>query len=337
MRETSLTDIDLAEAVVADTVPRASTASQRATKRFWLSDFAWRDGGFVVRKTGVRLHIGAALINEIWHWAIYLVVLNCMAAVTYLQRRRRLCIWFAPDQPRPWYLLRGAAMWSGIDLADQEKDADAAAYFDDSTTGTPPPTSCPRRLNHACTDISKSHVAAVFAEIFGYPLSVDPTKICGEIVEKPETNGVHGGRIVMAPLLPRPGFTYQRIIDTRDDNGCCRDLRTPMAGGAPVVVWVKVKTAEGRFSIHNRSAWLADPSDIYSAEERRLIGAFAQRMGLDWGGLDILRDRGNGRIYIVDVNKTDLGPVIALSWRDKLISMHRLGNALRTLVTAEVV
>lgn len=336
MHETSLTDIDLAEPAVADTVPRARMAGQLAKKRFWLSDFAWHDGCLVIRKTGVRLHITAALLHEMCQWAIYLVVLNCMAAGTYLQRRRRLRIWFAPDQPRPWYLLRGAAMWSGIDLTDQENDADAAVYFDDSTTGAPPATSCPRRLNHACTDISKSHVAAVFAEIFGYPLSVDPMAVRGEIVEKPEKNGVHGGRIVMAPLLPRPGFTYQRIIDTRDDNGCCRDLRTPMAGGAPVVVWVKVKTAEGRFSIHNRSAWLADPAEIYSAEERRLIGAFAQRMGLDWGGLDILRDRGDGRIYIVDVNKTDLGPVIALPWRDKLISMHRLGNALRALVTAEV-
>ncbi len=228
-------------------------------------------------------------------------------------------------------------MWSGIDVADKPEDADAAIYFDDSTTGAAPAISCARRLNHACTDISKSHVAAVFAEVFGYSLTVDPMAVHGEIVEKPEKNGVHGGRIVMAPLTPRPGFTYQRVVDTRDDEGCCRDLRTPVAGGVPVVVWIKVKTAEGRFSIVNRSARLADPADIYSPEELRLIGAFADRMGLDWGGLDILRDRGDGRIYIVDVNKTDLGPVIALPWRDKFVSMTRLGRALRALVTGETV
>ena len=47
-------------------------------------------------------------------------------------------------------------------------------------------------------------------------------------------------------------------------------------------------------------------------------------MGLDWGGFDILRDRADGQNYIVDVNKTDLEPVIALCWADKLRSMHRL-------------
>ena len=63
------------------------------------------------------------------------------------------------------------------------------------------------------------------------------------------------------------------------------------------------------------------------------IEAFTRRMGLDWGGLDILRDRDDGRLYIVDVNKTDLGPVISLSWRDKVRSMRRLAIALEALVT----
>ena len=55
-------------------------------------------------------------------------------------------------------------------------------------------------------------------------------------------------------------------------------------------------------------------------------------MGLDWGGFDILRDRADGQNYIVDVNKTDLEPVIALCWADKLRSMHRLSQALSALV-----
>ena len=56
-------------------------------------------------------------------------------------------------------------------------------------------------------------------------------------------------------------------------------------------------------------------------------------MGLDWGGLDVLRDRADGRIYVVDVNKTDVGPVIALSWTDKMRSMRLLGQAMDRLVT----
>ncbi|MGA9659505.1 MAG: hypothetical protein WBQ60_10445, partial [Asticcacaulis sp.] len=173
----------------------------------------------------------------------------------------------------------------------------------------------------------------IFEEVFGYPLALDPEQTTGEIVEKPETNGVHGGRVVIAPCPAQPGMVYQHLIDTRDEDGCCRDLRTPCAGAEPVLVWVKVKTPQGRFSIHNRRAYLARVSDIFSQHERMLIRQFALKMGLDWGGLDILRDRHNGRIYIVDVNKTDLGPLIALSWRDKIASMNKLGQALRQLVT----
>jgi hypothetical protein len=57
-------------------------------------------------------------------------------------------------------------------------------------------------------------------------------------------------------------------------------------------------------------------------------------MGLDWGGLDILRDRHDGRLYVVDVNKTDVGPLIAPSWPDKLRSMRRLADALVRLLDA---
>ena len=71
---------------------------------------------------------------------------------------------------------------------------------------------------------------------------------------------------------------------------------------------------------------------VFSADELAMIARFNARMGLDWGGLDILRDRADGRIYIVDVNKTDLGPVIALSWSDKARCMGRLGRALNALI-----
>ena len=113
------------------------------------------------------------------------------------------------------------------------------------------------------------------------------------------------------------------------------DLRTPCVGGAPTVVWEKTKPEAKRFAIHNSRAVLRDPSDVYSAEEIEQIRRFTARIGLDWGGLDILRDRHDGRIYIVDVNKTDLGPVIALSWPDKIRSMNRLSRALDAMVRAE--
>lgn len=321
--------MSLVQIALKDTTP----AEPIARPKGWLSDFEWRDGRIVIRKTGIAVRLDHHVLHEIFNWAVYLALLHIVSFATHLSGRPRPRLWFAPDRPRPWYLVRGAAMWSGIDLVERASHADAAIYFDDSTIGNAPASLAAKRFNHGCTDISKSHVARVFEEVFGYPLTVDPMLATGEIVEKPETNGVHGGRIVMAPCLPRPGFVYQRLIDTRDADDCCHDLRTPCAGGEAVLVWIKVKTPEGRFSIHNRRAMLAEVADIYTPQEQSLIRQFTARMGLDWGGLDILRDCNDGRIYIVDVNKTDLGPLIALSWRDKIRSMNRLSSALRHLVS----
>lgn len=47
---------------------------------------------------------------------------------------------------------------------------------------------------------------------------------------------------------------------------------------------------------------------MLSKEEQTRIARFAAAMRLDFKGLDVLRDRGDGRIYIVDANKTDTGP-----------------------------
>ncbi len=322
----------VAEESAAELAVTAPIARDVAPRQSWINDFFWADGRLQVRKTGVKLVVSRAVIAEIASWAVYLSVLAVATALARSKARPKLAIGFVPDRPRRWYLVRGALMWAGLDLAEHPAQADAVFYFDDTTTGAPPPSLVTQRFNFGCIDISKSHVAKVFEEVFGYALAVDPMAVSGEIVEKPEKNGVHGGRIVTAPLPARPGFAYQRVVDTRDGDGCCQDLRTPCVGTEPVVVWVKTKTPEGRFSINNRSARLADPAEVFSVEERRLIREFNTRMGLDWGGLDILRDRNDGRIYIVDVNKTDVGPVIALSWRDKIASMSRLATALRRLV-----
>ena len=297
---------------------------------------AWADGGLRVAKTGVRLAIGFPLIWEALHWAAYLPVLGVVAMVARLHRLRvPVRIYYTPDRAGPWYLLRGAALWAGFGAARTPDKADAAFYFDDTTQGSPPSTNGLRLFNGACTNISKSHVAAVFAEVFGYPLQLDPRHAFGPIVEKAEKNGVHDGRIVEAPVAPRLGYVYQRLVDTTGPDGLVHDLRTPTVGGKPIMVWEKTKPADKRFAIHNSRAVLRDPALIYSSGELERIAAFTARMGLDWGGLDILRDRKDGRIYIVDVNKTDLGPVIALGWGDKLRSMHRLARALSHLVGAE--
>jgi hypothetical protein len=57
-------------------------------------------------------------------------------------------------------------------------------------------------------------------------------------------------------------------------------------------------------------------------------------MQLDWGGLDVLRERESGRLYVVDVNKTDTGPAVVLSWRDRARATTLLSDALREMISA---
>lgn len=297
----------------------------------WSSDFAFSNGRLLVLKTGARLPFSRALVGEALSWAPYYLAVRLAAAWARATRPDAPRVWFTPDTPRPWYMVWTAAAWAGIRVARLPAEADAAFFFDDATWSASPAGGPALRFNHHCTDVSKSHVAAVFEQAFGYPLTVDPARWAGPAVEKSEGNGLHDGRVVACPRPQRAGRTYQRLIDTVDD-GWAHDLRTSCVGGRPIVVFHKRKPPDRRFGIHNADVRLREPEGVFSADEIAAIGRFCAALGLDWGGLDILRDRADGRIYIVDANKTDMGPAIALPWLQKLQATRRLADALLTMI-----
>lgn len=297
----------------------------------WISDFSVRGRDVRVKKTGAVIRLDRALASEAANWFGLYLAIRGKALLNRLAPPGP-AVWFAPDRPRPWYLVWAAAAWNGVRIARSPEEATASFYFEDSTQAAPPVPRHSRAFNFACDDIAKSRVAEVFEQVFGYPLSLDPETGVGLAVEKGEGNGVHDGRIVQLPVRRRPGRTYQRLIDNIED-GLAVDLRTPFVGGEPVVVFLKRRPAEDRFANHNSSVGMARPQDVFAPEEIERLSAFVRAMGLDWGGLDILRDRASGRIYVVDVNKTDMGPPIALPFLQKLTAVARMGRALRRLVT----
>ena len=301
----------------------------------WLADFDIGGGSVRVRKTGATERMDAGLLREVAIWLVYHLCIRvrswCVVPVG-----RSITLGFTPDVPRPWYLIRAACIWAGIRVTNDLATANCVFAFEDATWDTAPrPLLNSPAFNFACADISKSHVAQVFAAVFGYPLALDPTVHCGPAVEKSEINARHDGRVVECPCQPRAGFVYQKLIDTSDGRHV-HDLRTPCIDGRPVVVWEKLRPATDRFSPRNRSAVARSSDAVFSAEEQDLIRRFCQTLGLDWGGLDILRDRRDGRIYIVDVNKTDAGPVIALSLAEKLRSTALLATALHSMLAKRI-
>ena len=71
---------------------------------------------------------------------------------------------------------------------------------------------------------------------------------------------------------------------------------------------------------------IARPVDVGNSAEVR---AFVSEVAGQWGGVDVLRDKRDGRIYIVDANKTDMGPPVAMPLGQKLRSTRYMARKFR--------
>jgi hypothetical protein len=98
---------------------------------------------------------------------------------------------------------------------------------------------------------------------------------------------------------------------------------------------VKTKPATERFSIHNTTVTFHELGEVFSDAETNLICRFAEEMQLDWGAFDVLRDRASGKIYVVDVNKTDTGPAVDLSLRDRGKLKRAIAAAFREMIAEQ--
>jgi hypothetical protein len=298
----------------------------------WFSDlrFHW-DASITVRKTGVKITLKELTAGELSKFLVYLGMLSVQAAAVRLSGRKRYRVWFTPDRPRPWYVVWSAATLAGVKFVRNAADADAVFYFEDVTAGTPPRVAGHSVLNSGITDISKTRVAEAFGRVAGYDLVLDPMTYQGKAVEKNELNGKHDGRLVDCPTAPQPGKSYQRFIDS-SDGVTAFDYRTIIINRRPQFVLVKSKLATDRFSIHNVTVTFCELVDVFSAEEIELIRRFAEEMQLDWGAFDVLRDRTSGKIYVVDVNKTDTGPAVDLSLRCRGRLKRAISKAFREMI-----
>jgi len=107
------------------------------------------------------------------------------------------------------------------------------------------------------------------------------------------------------------------------------DYRCPTVFGDIPLVFLKERPIGKRFDNLNTRVRMAEAKACFNDEELAQIKEFCAAMDLDWGGLDILRHAADNKIYIVDVNKTDMGPPLSLPIKDKLSAVKTLGQALR--------
>jgi hypothetical protein len=295
----------------------------------WITDFEWGWRGVRVKKTGAQVPFSRPVLAEVAAWFRFYAAVHGMTP----EPGAPFTVCFLPDRARPWYLIWPVLRAAGGRIVTDPAVADIVFRFEDATVSTLAPKSAAgaRTVNFGAGDVSKSAVGAAFEAAFGYPLALDPRTHAGAAVEKSEINGAHDGRIVMCPTPARAGRVYQRVVDNRcvARPGLVEDMRTPTVGGRPACVFLKRRRIGERFANANAEVILARPEDVYSPEEMASIAAFCDRLGLDWGGLDVLRDATEGRLYIVDANKTDMGPPTALPLADKLHATRILAKAFR--------
>ena len=81
---------------------------------------------------------------------------------------------------------------AGIGVVKDAQAADVVFVFDDSTTSDTgaklEPALKAKAINDRIDDISKTHVAKVFQEVFGYGVDIDPLTYQGKAVQKSDIN-----------------------------------------------------------------------------------------------------------------------------------------------------
>ena len=172
-------------------------------------------------------------------------------------------------------------------------------------------------INRKCLNISKSHVDEVFKDVFGYSSLVDPLAHEGVCVKKSDFNAKHDGKILQCPVdVMEEGYVYQKLIDNIYDEKHITEYRVPIFADNIPFVYQKFKLLEDRFGFSVK-AEILNANVAFSDDELKKIVQFCGAIGLDCGEMDIIRDKTDGRIYIVDANNTPTVYLVGLSDRER--------------------
>lgn len=147
-------------------------------------------------------------------------------------------------------------------------------------------------INVKCLDLSRKLVGEKFAEVFNYPLNLDPSKYTGKIIKRSNILGFDAPEILTAPFNLKHAdqdFVYQKFIETQ-----ATSLQAVICGDRlPFVLQITDNIAE-----------LKSPEQVFSSIEIDKIILLAKQLGIDFGALEILRDQTNQKIYIVNAEDT---------------------------------
>lgn len=164
-------------------------------------------------------------------------------------------------------------------------------------------------VNLNCRDISKRCVESHFAQVFGYSSFIDPETSSGRVVKKYDKNA-SGGFVVELPLEANDDnseFVFQKLLDSSRGD-CMIEYRVPIVLGRIPTVYIEYKDLpKDHIKTRKQKIEISEVDQIFSTNEIDQIIEFCNAIGLDFGELDIIRANDDGKIYIIDANKTPGG------------------------------
>lgn len=222
---------------------------------------------------------------------------------------------FYPDNPKKWNAIRAMLdvlnlqitndpdddfffiiKWE--DITFKSKHSDLHKFVDSKPI-----------FNLNSSDISKKHLDALHQEIFGYCTEIKPETFQGKFVKKSNLNSTHDGEILTGPVAIEDNndFIYQILIDNTVDNNYVEDIRVLFFKDHIPFVYLKYKLKENMFKSTNHKVIVKQTLEVFNPKEVAGIIKLPQKMGLDFAELDVLRNRTDNRIYVIDVNDTPGG------------------------------
>ena len=288
-----------------------------------------------VGTTGAVITIDSVFLKDLFSVLKIFIYFKLRQFKQLFSRKPTLAnIAFYPQTPGPWFNIWQVSRLGSLKTVSDPTKADYIMAFEDSTHTEFDPSHLQDFgipvININTQDISKEHVANIFEEVFGYNLRIDPLIYEGLAIQKSDSNGTHDGIVISCPIKPSElteGQSYQRLVDSTFNGETSEDLRVAYTLGTLALVYHKHKPLTDRFGTHYLSVDVLMAEDVFSIEEITLIKTFCQKMQLDFGAIDVMRDKHDGRIYIVDVNKTCM-PVLCLSLKTQIKSQNKIAQAL---------
>ncbi|MEM8935557.1 MAG: hypothetical protein AAGC77_04030 [Pseudomonadota bacterium] len=299
----------------------------------YVRDVKWRNNRLHVGRTGAEIKLDRYFFSSFvsaTELYMYLVGLRASRIARFAKPKEKIA--FFPEHASPWYNIWSVAQMAGFAITSDLEEADYIFLFEDNTYSNAaarlPEHLRGRLINDRCVNISKQLVANVFEDVFGYQLSVDPTTHKGPAVRKSQANGLHDGTVIDCPI-PReemtPGYVYQRLVNSSNDGERSEDLRFAYTIDEIPVVFHKYKALDKRFGTQYLSVNLLSAEEAFSAEELKGLHEVCNRIGLDFGAVDVMRDVDDGRIYVVDINKTCM-PVLSLPLGRLIKAFQRISD-----------